>query len=360
MSTNKVTNAGVSASREVDTLLIEKFTGRVKEAYVKQENLMRFFDVQRVEGTNTVSEKFMGETQLQVLSAGKAPEATTTDFDKNALVVDTAVISRNAEALIHNIQSDIESTHSKLAANQTSQLSRLEDEMLVQQCIYGAQLNTKANRTKPRVTGHGFSQQISINAAQAGDPDAFIGALELALERLLTGHDGEGDGIDLQGLYIMLPWSQFNILRDAERIVNGDYNTFQGDTVSGFTLKSYNVPVIPSNRFPRLVNGKVISRTHLLSTENSNRRYTANEDQANAKAIIFSGDALLVGVTLNLESDIWWDKNSKSYIIDSWQSEGAIPSIWEAVAVVDTVGNTENAEVKARASRKVAKIKSVT
>lgn len=358
-STNNVTNPAVSASGEVDTLLIEKFTGKVKESYIKQENLLRFFDVQQVTGTNMVSEKFMGDTELQVLSPGQDPEATQTDQDKNALVVDTTVISRNAVAMFHDIQNDIEGYNSKLSMNQAKQLSRLEDEMTVQQLIYSAQSNTKAVRTDPRVSGHGFSYQISISDAQAQDPENVQAAIEMAIENMMIGADG-GDGVDIDDMYILIPWVEFNILRDAERIVNADYNTFQGDTVSGFTLKKFNVPVIPSNRFPRISGGSVVSRTSQLSNATNGNRYTASMDQAKAKAVVFKPEALLAGKTIDMTGDIFWDRRSKSWFVDTYQAEGAIPSAWDAVSVVDTVGDSKNTDVEARANRKVVKTKAVT
>lgn len=358
-STNQVTNPAVSASGEVDTLLIEKFTGRVRESYIRQENLLRFFDVQQVVGTNMVSEKFMGDTEIQILSPGQDPEATGNEVDKNALVVDTTVIARNAVAMFHDIQNDIEGYNSKLSNNQSKQLARLEDEMVVQQLIYGAQSNTAAVRNTPRVEGHGFSYRIQVSEDQAKDPENLQASIELAIENMMTGKDG-GDGVDPDDMYIMLPWPEFNILRDAERIINQDYQTFAGDTVSGFVLRSFNVPIIPSNRFPKLVNGNVISRTSKLSNATNGHRYTASEEQAKAKALVFKPDALLAGKTIDMTGDIFWDRRSKSWFVDTYQAEGAIPSAWEAVSVVDTEGDTENTEVTTRANRKVVKTRTVT
>lgn len=357
-ATNNVTNPAVSASGEVDSLLIEKFTGKVHEQYIKQENLLRFFDVQTVEGTNMVSEKFMGDTKMQVLAPGQDPEATTTAQDKNALVIDTTVIARNAVAMFHDVQNDIDGYQSKLSMNQAKQLSRLEGEMVAQQLIYSAQSNTKSERTNPRVPGHGFSYQLSISEEQAGNPEALQASIELNIENMLVGKDG-GDGIELDELYILMPWPEFNVLRDAERIVSADYQTFAGETISGFTLKSYNVPIIPSNRFPKLQGGDVISRTGVLSNATNGYRYNATKDQAKARAVIFKPDALLTGKTIDMTGDIFWDKRSKSYYVDTFQSEGAIPSAWDAVAVVDTVGNSKDAEVEARAKRKIVPTKSV-
>lgn len=85
MSTpNTLTNVAVSASGEVDSLLIEKFNGKVNEQYLKGENILSYFDVQTVTGTNTVSNKYLGETELQVLAPGQSPNATPTQADKTS------------------------------------------------------------------------------------------------------------------------------------------------------------------------------------------------------------------------------------------------------------------------------------
>lgn len=358
---NKVTNPAVSNSGEVTSLLTEKFTGRVKAAYDKQENLLRFFNVERVEGTNVVSEKFIGDTDLQVLSPGADPEATPTQFEKNALTVDTTVLARNAVTHFHEIQSDIEGLNSKLSKNQSGKMARLEDEMVVQQIIYGGISNTKAARSKPRVSGLGFSYEIKISEAQASDPEALQAAIELAIENMVSGKDG-GDGIEKDGLYIMMPWTDYGVLRDAEHIVNQDYRDYAGETVTGFGLKSWNVPVMPSNRFPKLLSdgATVQSQTKMLSNAANGNRYTASVKQAKTKAIIFNDEALLVGKTIDMTSEIWRDPGSKSWFVDTFQAEGAIPSAWEAVAVINTDGDTTNDAVQARADRKIRKTRTVT
>ena len=355
-NTNVVTNPAVSASGEVDQLLIEKYNNKVQEAYDKGENLIQMFAVEEVQGTNMVSNRYLGDTELQVLAPGEDPEASGTEFEKNALVIDTVVISRNAVAMIHDVQNDIAGLKSKLATNQAGKLKKLEDQMIVQQLIYGALNNNAAQKSNPRVSGTGFSQLLEISDAQAQQPDELRAAIEIVLENMLIGVDGDGDGVDVNDMMILIPWAPFNVLRDSERIVNGDYNTYQNETKSGFVLKSYNIPVIPSNRFPRERNGSILSETHRLSNSQNGGRYTATAAQTNAQALIFSADALLLGRTLALQSNIWFDDKSKSYLIDSWQSEGAIADRWDALGMVNGGGST-NAEVTARAERYAVRTK---
>lgn len=362
MSTpNTLTNVAVSASGEVDSLLIEKFNGKVNEQYMKGENILSYFDVQTVTGTNTVSNKYLGETELQVLAPGQSPSATPTQADKNQLVIDTTVIARNTVAHIHDVQGDIDSLKPKLAMNQAKQLKRLEDQMAIQQMLLGGIANTKAKRTKPRVKGHGFSINVNITESEAlSNPQYVMAAVEYALEQQLEQE------VDISDVAILMPWKFFNALRDADRIVDKTYTISQsGSTVQGFVLSSYNCPVIPSNRFPSFAES---APHHLLSNADNGYRYDPTAEMNGAVAVLFTADALLVGRTIDVTGDIFYEKKEKTYYIDTFMAEGAIPDRWEAVSVVTTkrnsstgvaeAGGTDHATVLSRAQRKAVYVKS--
>lgn len=362
MSTpNNLTNVAVSASGEVDSLLIEKFNGKVNEQYLKGENIMSYFDVQTVTGTNTVSNKDLGETELQVLAPGQSPAATSTQADKNQLVIDATVIARNTVAHLHDVQGDIDSLKPKLATNQAKQLKKMEDEMLVQQMLLGGIANTQAKRTNPRVKGHGFSVNVEVNEGEAMvNPQYVMAAVEFALEQQLEQE------VDISDVAILMPWCYFNVLRDADRIVDKSYTISQsGATIQGFVLSSYNCPVIPSNRFPKFSAGQ---KHHLLSNEDNGHRYDPTAEMNGAIAVLFTADALLVGRSIDITGDIFYEKKEKTYYIDTFMSEGAIPDRWEAVSVVTTkrnsstgdaevTGGAQHTQVLNRAQRKAVYVK---
>lgn len=350
---SELTNSGVSASGEVDTLLIEKFNGKVNEQYLKGENLQVYFEVQTVQGTNTVSNKYMGDTQLQVLAPGQEAEATPTEYDKNALTVDTSVIARNTVAHLHDVQNDINGNKSKIAANQVLKLKKLEDEMLIQQMIFGVINNTEAQRTTPRVSGHGFSIRVDVSDAQADDPNSLLSAIEFAMEQQLEQE------VDVDMVTVFMPWKYFNVLRDAERIVSKDYTTVTDTPISGYMLKSYGVPVVPTNRFPTYSN-EANNDHNILSSNSNGYRYDTTDEMLTCVAIAFTSDALLVGRTIEVQGDIFWDKKTKSYFIDSWMAEGAIPDRWEAASAVFRAAASDNAEITARANRKAKVIKDIS
>lgn len=359
---NVLTQPAVSASGEVDSLLIEKFNNRVHEQYLKGENLLQWFDVQEVVGTNSVSNKYIGETELQVLSPGKSPDASPTEFDKNRLVVDTTVIARNTVAHFHDVQNDIDGLKSKLSVNQAKKLKKMEDSMVIQQLILGGISNTEAIRENPRVAGHGFSIHIvGLASSFLTSPQYMMAAIEMAMEQQT---EQEVDTSELCGL---MPWTAFNCLRDADRIVDKSYTIAASDnTVDGFVLKSWNTPIVPSNRFPKLsdnTEGTGDTKHHKLSNAGNGNRYDVTAGQTTAQAVLFTQDALLVGRTISITGDIFYEKKEKTWYIDTFLAEGAIPDRWEAVAVVTAAATeelaTDHAAILARANRKVVQTKSV-
>lgn len=360
-SANNLVNPAVSTSGEVDTLLIEKFDGQVKKAYKERVNMMRYFDLKEVQGTNSVSNKYMGTTQVQGLAPGADVKGTTVEFDKNQLVIDTVVIARNNVGILADVQDDIQ-TKGKLAEDQIEELMYLEDRMLIQQACFGAIKNTKAKRTKPRVRGHGFSIDVKVKAATMDYPNAVMAAIEYVLEQQLE------QNTPIEKFAALMPWKYFNVLRDAERIVNATYVTASGTTINGFVLKSYNLPIVPTNQTPNKARDQQdiegnASAHHLLSNANNSYRYdiidTGADRMDNVVAVMFGTEGLMVGRSITLQGKIWMNDNNKTWYIDSWMSEGAIPDRWEQLGIVRVVADGDASEdntVRTRANRKLVPV----
>lgn len=351
---NNLTNVAVSQSGEVDSLLIERFTGKVHAEYQKGENLLSNFEVQEVVGTNMVSNKYMGGTTVQRLVAGQEPEATPTSFDKNALVVDTVLLARNTEATLHNIQGDIK-VHDRLAQNQAGKLKEVEDQMVVQQLIAGASTGGKFDGIKVeggtrRLKEHGAAVKVEVKASQMDDPYVLLAAIEWALNGLIA------QKTPIAGMKVLLPINEFSTLCDLGAIDNsGVSQVVEGQYMMGLTgkMKSYGIPVIGSQQFTQMLAQPAhdTKNHHLLSNEDNGFRYDVTEGIQKGRAVIFSRDALLCGRTIALQGDIFFDKRLKTYFIDSWFSEGAIADRYDNMAVV-LLADATDAKVLAKAKAK--------
>jgi hypothetical protein len=356
---NNLINPAVGA--DVSTLLIEKFNGVVHEQYLKGENLLGAFNVQEVVGTNIVSDKYMGETKLQTLTPGQEPEATNdTEFNKNALVVDTIVLGRNNVHTLHDIQNDFD-VMTKLATNQMGKLKTLEDQMVVQQLcatgltggVYDPYANTITGGTS-RVTGQGVAIQVKLkdDDTQAQDPYQLVSSIEIALMGLVTQR------VPLGGMKVIVPIAEFGLLVDYGFIAQteGGSNESTGtnfDANLSGRLKGWNISVMGSVEFTQMkINPHDGEDHHLLSNANNGNRYDVTDNMKAANAIIYNTDALLCGRTINLQSDIFFDKKTKGYFIDSWLAEGATTGRYDNCAIVASIGASADANVLTKAKGK--------
>lgn len=369
---NNLTNPAVSASGEVDTLLVEKFNNVVHGEYRKGENLLSNFEVQEVVGTNMVSNKYIGQSELQKLTPGQEPEATNTEMDKNALVVDTIVLGRNTVHSLHDIQSDVK-VQQKLAKNQMGLIKSLEDQMVIQQLlsgggtggVYDPYANTITGGIA-RVTGHGVAIKVQFDstagASDAQDPYKLVSAIEIAIMGLVAQRT------PLTGMKCIVPIAEFGLLVDYGFIAQteGGANETEGTSFENLMgkIKGYGIPVMGSVEYTQMLMAGAHTGTdhHLLSNDNNGNRYDVTSQMLTSKAIIFGKDALLCGRTMAMQGDIFFDKKTKSYFIDSWMSEGAIPDRYDNIAIVDIAPSgagsdaaiTSKAIGKAKATRTIS------
>lgn len=316
---NNLTNPAVSASGGVDNLLIERFTGIVHEQMMRREQIVDHFAVQDVVGTNQVTNKSVGDTQLQTLVAGQEPEASDVEMDNHSLVVDTVVLARNTIAMLHMIQSDIQ-VQQKMANNHVKKLIQLQDETLLTQIMKGSKA------ASGRVSGHFGGNAVTLAAAgDEVDPIKYLKGLE---RLVLMMNEKEVDNAEMA---FVCPWEQFYVLMDNEKITNGDYVPggpgANGSKVTGYILKAYGFAIVPTNRIRQRAHAA--GEHHQLSNKGNGYRYDTTDDIKNCVGLLFGRDALLIGRTMGLEADMYFSKRLKVNFVDSWFSFGAIADRYE-------------------------------
>ena len=286
---------------------------------MRREQLISHFRVQDVVNTNQVTNKSVGDTQLQTLIPGQEPESSSVELDNHSLVVDTVVLARNTIAMLHMVQSDIE-VQRRMANNHVKKLIQLQDETLLTQIIKGSKA------LDGRVSGHEGGTSVTLGAlGDESDPVKLLRGLE---SLVLALNEKEVDNMDM---IFCCPWEQFYVLMDNEKLTNGLYTPggvgTNGSQVSGYIVKAYNMPIVPSNRIRQAVTPA--GTHHQLSNASNGYRYDTLEADKNCVGVLFGTDALLVGRTMGTETDIFFNKRLKVNFIDTWYSFGAIADRYE-------------------------------
>lgn len=304
----------INQTGAVDALILEQFTGEVEHTFVAESVLDKFMPRRPVKGTNTLTKKAIGRTQLQKLNRGEAPDGTQVDFSKASVVVDTTVLSRHSLTELETLQTDVD-TRKEIAIEQGGEIAEFVDQSL---CIMGAKAaaytqSAYAQGTAGKPEGHfGASQVVLTAAGDENDP----AKLYKALSDLITKMEEKKVNPRRHGVIIVMRPTQYNILMEAEQIVNKTYVTAEGTSIGDVPMfKAWNVPVVSSTNLPNTV-----ITGHLLSNAANGNAYDG--DFTKLVALAISPKALMVGETIPLKSHVWWSDAAKCWFVDSWMAFG--------------------------------------
>ncbi len=300
-------------------LIIEEFTGMVEGTLERKSALKGWVNVRPVQGTATIRQDAVGESTIQVLSPGVTPDGTINDFAKNVLTIDTVVLARAVFPLLDVFQTNFDKRR-EVAGEHGKKLSKLWDQAMFIQGLK-ASLRTESSfwqsgDTAGKPQGHfGGSIETLAAAGDALDP----GKLYAAAGRLFVKMLDKDVDPQVDDVVMAMRPDVFNILMQAEQLVNREYLTSEGNKVDGWVLKAYGVPAIMSNNYPA---GQNVA-AHPLSTANNSNAY--NGDFTKAVLTAFSPRALLAGETIPLTTDVFYDKVSKCWFVDAHMAYGATP-----------------------------------
>ncbi len=313
---------------DINALIIPEFTGIVQHTIARKQVLAPFIPMKTVRGTNTLTNYAVGQTSLGKVTAGAEPDSQAgPDVSRNTLVVDTHVYARNSIAVLEVFQSTID-IRREIAVEHGTFLSKFMDQAFFIQAVKAAQATNSSYSGGTAGKPSGFSGgNVETLGATA---DALDGTkLYKAISNLCVKFEAKDVQPNMDGMVLALKPSAFYALLDAEQIINGNYVTADGTSVSGMIFKAFGVPVVKSNNIPTtVVSG------HLLSNTANGNAYDG--DFTKVVGVMLSPKALMAGQTIPVSSDLFYDKLRKSWYIDSDVSFGVAPDRNEYAGVILT------------------------
>lgn len=306
----------------VNALCVTEFTGIVEGTIARKAKLEPYIPKRTVKGTNSLQNYAVGDTQLQALQAGSTPDGTPVDFSKLNLVIDTVVLARNIFPLLETFQNNFD-VRKEVGNEHGKKIAKFSDQAFMIQGIKAARLAASAYGT---VDGFLGGNKVTLTAAgDATDPAKLYKAIGDLLTQM---QEKDVEPADDDVILILRP-AQFNVLLQAEQIVNGEYITSDGNKLTGVPMFSaWGMPVISSNNLPNTV-----ITGHLLSTAGNGNAYDGDFTKVIALAV--SPRALLAGETIGLTSEVFWDQLSKQWFVDSYLSFGVTPNRAEFAGTIE-------------------------
>lgn len=322
--TFNVTRPGqIGATGDIDATHLEEYTGEVEGTIARKSALNGFVSLRTVRGTSVITNFAVGESTLQKVVPGAAPDGTANKFGKNTLTVDTLILARSIFPLLETFQTSYDA-RMEVGQEHGKKIAKFYDQTFFIQAIKTAQL-TAPKHSGVSGAGHfGGAQSTFAGANDYLDP-AKLYAQIADLFVLMENKDVDPRTDDV---LIAVKPREFYALQQSEMLINSNYKTSNGTNIEAQLLKAYGVPIISSNNFP---GGENISG-HLLSNSDNGNAYDGNFTKV--VAVAFAPRALLAGSTIPLTTGVFWDDAYKHWYVDAWLSFAVGPNRPEFAGVI--------------------------
>lgn len=291
-------------------LAIEQYAGIVEGTIKRRSALEGHVAMRSVRGTDTLTNYAVGESTLQKITPGVTPDGTKSDASKTSVRVDTVILARQTLPVLDVFQT-VYDARKQIGLEHGKKIAKFRDQTFF---IQGAKASVETESayyagSAGKPAGHfGGSTEVLALAADAQDPAKLVAALGRLIAKMeLKDVDPKNDGV----LLAVKP-DVFNVLSQAEQIINGEYITSEGNSLQNTAMLKYRgIPVVSSNNY---VAGQTITG-HLLSNASNSNAYDG--DFSKHVALLVSPEVFLAGETIPLTSTVFWDEVSKSWYVDS-------------------------------------------
>ena len=323
--TYTVTHPGQQgAAGAVDALHIEEYTGIVEKTIARKSCLDGRIPMRTVKGTSTFTNFGVGESTLQRVTPGAAPDGTVNKFGKRSLSVDTLILARSVFPLLETFQTSYDA-RKEVGEEHGKKIAKFRDESFFIQAVKAAQLSTTTYAGLDAAAGHLGGSQVTLGAsADAEDPALLYSALT---DLFVSMEQKDVDPLTDDVIVGVSP-AHYAVLEQNELLIDRNIILSDGNSIQARVLKARGVPVVASNNF---VGGKTISG-HLLSNADNANAYDG--DFSKVVACAFSPRALMAGQTIPLSTLVFWSDTYKQWFVDAWLSYAVGPNRPEFAGVI--------------------------
>lgn len=293
-------------------LMIEQYGGSVESQFKKSSIMRNFVNIRPVRGTDTITNNRVGRTTLKKLTPGVRPPADNTPFGRVQLVVDTVVLARDMRSMLNEFQTHFDA-RMELGQDHGKEISYFFDQAFLIMAIKGA-------LAAAPVLGDGAPEKQSIGAGKnitldtigdENDPDLLAQAIIDLLVQM------EEEEIPTEEVIVFVRPTHFQVLLNNNKLMSRDFAAGNGDYAKGIIYEINGAPIVKTARIP---NAEIVN--HYLSNADNGNAYDILGTQANAVAVLLHPKSLMAGETIPLTSDVWFNREEKSWFIDSFLSFG--------------------------------------
>jgi len=307
-------------------LLLERFDGMVQKQFLKSSPILPFFDKSFVRGTDTISQRRLGGTEIIGLTPGVRPDAQSRALGKVALTIDTVALARDNQGILNKAQEDF-NVLEEVAEDHGKTVAKFMEQAFLIQAIKGAQQAaptaqgafggpTQAERDANLQLNFKAGVQATLNApGDELDPDELFDAID-ALVIEFKNRD-----IEPEDMLIALPPEQRSVLLKNDRLTSADFSPRNANVAARKIHTVSDVPILETARIPQ----QPITN-HPLSNSSNTNAYDVTAADAKATAVLMHPRGLLSGEAIPLKSKNWYNHEELQWFLDTYVAFGVTPA----------------------------------
>lgn len=295
-------------------LMIDEYGGEVESQFKKTSIMRQYVRVRPVRGTDTIVNNRVGRTVLKKLVPGVRPPAETTPFGKVVLTVDTVVLARDTRSMLNEFQTHFDA-RAELGQDHGKEIGYFFDQAFLIMGIKGSLapapvLGDPNDPKSAQKQSIGAGKNVILTTAgDENDPDILAQAITDVITQM------EEDEIPVEELIVFVRPTRFQTLLNNNKLMSRDFTAGNGDYAKGMIHEINGARIVKTARIPE---SEIVD--HYLSNERNGNAYDIVGAQANAVAVILHPKSLMAGETIPLTSDVWFNREEKTWFIDSFLS----------------------------------------
>lgn len=263
--------------------------------------------------SNTVRIDRLAGGQIRARKAGEDVVADRILSDKLNIVVEVMMYTRNHIDYVDDWTAP--DFWTEMANNNGTDFALQYDQAHI------IRLQKARSWTAPAHLANAFYNGLSVNVTLAAPSALGVALTEAELEAngaaLQVAHQSLVNElirrrVPLSSVVTLVDPTTYSDLLHNKKLISSEFSTGNGDFADRRVAKLNGISIIESIAFPTAANA-----SHMLSTTANGNAFNVTTDDVKATMIVFSKDQSLITVNAReWETDLWDDKEHKSFVLD--------------------------------------------
>lgn len=259
-----------------------------------------FIPFRTLTGTNSLSDKYMGDFTVNAVTGGQDFALQTTTFNKKVWTVEVILETCATFDALVKVQGDFD-LPGQIGKGQGKAFAETIDKAIAIQGMKAARTAAESNPTRP-----GGTVQTLSAASDADDAEKLVAGIESLVVKMK-----EKNAFIAGEMKLFMPPAQAAVIRNHDKVVSSQFSPGNGDFAKAIVHYVAGVEIVETNHLPTSA-----VASHQLSTAGNSNAFNVSAAEAKICALMLHPDALIAIQAIPLKPELHVDPRNKNTYMD--------------------------------------------